>query len=36
MTKEELLRAWWPWIALALGIVVIAVGGMLFSATAIS
>jgi hypothetical protein len=27
------VRTWWPWIALLLGLVVIAVGGLLFSAT---
>jgi hypothetical protein len=25
------LRIWWPWIALSLGVLIVAVGGLLFT-----
>jgi hypothetical protein len=32
MLDATRLRMWWPWIALALGVAIIAVGGALFTA----
>jgi hypothetical protein len=29
--KQTPLREWWPWIVLAVGIVIVTVGGILFS-----
>jgi hypothetical protein len=30
-TTETLVRTWWPWIALATGLVIIALGGVMFA-----